>query len=474
VGTPHGTGWIIFDERSDRIIAQSIGRIKKWPSSTRAELGAIVSTLLVLPLRQKATIHTDSKAAMDSLKQLDMDLKGGKSRSRIWSKATNSSLTSSIRFIIDRKNLDISFRKVKGHSGDKGNDMADSLASRGNLEGINLDISEEQKVDIRYEIEWDNNRIDRPLRKFIDQIAETTNDIAWTLNRKNRDLFLDFPNQIEWDTTWATWKSLSGPFCITNDTNSAFIRHTKVNNCLLPTLEMMKERRYDLYKDVKCLTCLTHYETQDHLVTCTGHTQQWSLVHQECIQATIDKATSFMEQSKITAETCDKLTLWLNTSLFAHHHIPIFSDYLIDHLLLKNFFPKNKSNDLKQILRNDRDAKIWGTIIIRHFSEAFNKIIWKPRCNQVKEWERSKNITQKDLKRRPHKDAYIPYSQDITHDIDNLTYDHKNRRLITAREQWELALSKTRKFVNLFVHIGHVEVWKVSKRIKGIVNFLGG
>ena len=76
-----GTGWIIFDERSDRIIAQSIGRIKKWPSSTRAELGAIVSTLLVLPLRQKATIHTDSKAAMDSLKQLDMDLKGGKSRS---------------------------------------------------------------------------------------------------------------------------------------------------------------------------------------------------------------------------------------------------------------------------------------------------------------------------------------------------------------------------------------------------------
>ena len=130
---------------------------------------------------------------------------------------------------------------------------------------------------------------------------------------------------------------------------------------------------------------------------------------------------------------------------------------------------------MKQILRNDRDAKIWGTIIIRHFSEAFNKIIWKPRCNQVKEWERSKNITQKDLKRRPHKDAYIPYSQDITHDIDNLTYDHnKNRRLITAREQWELALSKTRKFVNLFVHIGHVEVWKVSKRIKGIVNFLGG
>ena len=81
--------------------------------------------------------------------------------------------------------------------------MADILASRGDLKGINLDISEEQKVDIKYEIEWDNNRIDRPLRKFIDQLAETTNDISWTLNRKNRNIFLDYPHQINWDTTWA-------------------------------------------------------------------------------------------------------------------------------------------------------------------------------------------------------------------------------------------------------------------------------
>ena len=82
-------------------------------------------------------------------------------------------------------------------------------------------------------------------------------------------------------------------------------------------------------------------------------------------------------------------------------------------------------------------------------------------------------IMQKDLKQRPLIEQYFQYSQDLTHEVDGLIYDLKNRRILSAKEQWDLALEKSRKYVNLFVQVGHVEVWKVSKRINGVINFLG-
>ena len=104
---------------------------------------------------------------------------------------------------------------------------------------------------------------------------------------------------------------------------------------------------------------------------------------------------------------------------------------------------------------------------------AFRDLIWKPRCDKVKKWEKDNNITLKEIKNRPSSDKYIKYSQTLTHDIDGCTYDHKNRRILSAKDQWELALSKARKHVNSFVRIGHVNLFKVSGRVKGIMKFFG-
>ena len=43
---------------------------------------------------------------------------------------------------------------MKGYLGDRGNDLADILASKGDLEGLNLDISDKQKIDIKYNIRF--------------------------------------------------------------------------------------------------------------------------------------------------------------------------------------------------------------------------------------------------------------------------------------------------------------------------------
>src|SRR5437763_1117095 len=97
-----GTEWLIFDGLQEKVILQSIGHVKHWPSSTRAELGAILLALLVLLSHQSANIHMDLKAAIDSLLKLKLRLKGGKNTAQIWSKTTNGSLISSIEYIINR------------------------------------------------------------------------------------------------------------------------------------------------------------------------------------------------------------------------------------------------------------------------------------------------------------------------------------------------------------------------------------
>ncbi|GET01946.1 hypothetical protein GLOIN_2v1485023 [Rhizophagus clarus] len=54
-----GTGWVILNNK-DEIIVECSSSIKDWLSSTRAELGAILSVILVLQTGQIANIFTDS------------------------------------------------------------------------------------------------------------------------------------------------------------------------------------------------------------------------------------------------------------------------------------------------------------------------------------------------------------------------------------------------------------------------------
>ncbi|GET01104.1 retrovirus-related protein [Rhizophagus clarus] len=56
-------GFILVDDASNETRFKS--SISHWPSSTRAEIMAVVTTLLVLPRNSHITIHTDSQATID-------------------------------------------------------------------------------------------------------------------------------------------------------------------------------------------------------------------------------------------------------------------------------------------------------------------------------------------------------------------------------------------------------------------------
>ncbi|PKC62153.1 ribonuclease H-like protein [Rhizophagus irregularis] len=181
----------------DEVTLECNSSITDWPSSTRAELGAILSAILVLQTGQKANIITDSQAAIDSINYIRTNLTNGKDKTRTWCKCNNYSIVSSIINLIDSKQLEIKLVKVKGHSGVKGNEEADRVAKNDTKKPICINIKDSQQKDLIYNIYWDGKRVDRHIRKFIDNLCESTLDAAWSLNRTYRSVFLDTTNIIE-------------------------------------------------------------------------------------------------------------------------------------------------------------------------------------------------------------------------------------------------------------------------------------
>src|SRR6266480_1098538 len=95
-----------------------------WPSSTRAELLAIYTALLTVPINKSVVIYTDSQAAIDRIHRSSNFV-----RKFQWTNISNHTLLHNISHIIKFKSISVKYVKVKGHSGLEGNDMADNMAN---------------------------------------------------------------------------------------------------------------------------------------------------------------------------------------------------------------------------------------------------------------------------------------------------------------------------------------------------------
>ncbi|CAB5155623.1 hypothetical protein RhiirA5_502081 [Rhizophagus irregularis] len=222
----------------NEVIQEYSSSITEWPSSTCAELGAILSAILVLQIGQRANIFIDSQATIDSINHIRLKLINGKDKIQIWCKSNNYSIISNIINLIDNKHLE----------------------------------------DLKFDLYWDGKRVDKYIRKFIDNSCKSAIEASWSLNRTHRTVFQDSTHIIEEKVTWALFKKNIGFNCITTSVNNNFIKHLKLINNILPTLEIMKERIYDLYRNVKCRLCLVENEDEDHVIYCQQLRDKWLIV----------------------------------------------------------------------------------------------------------------------------------------------------------------------------------------------------
>ena len=98
-------------------------------TNNRMELTAAIEALSALKDRQSVVLHTDSKYVMDGLTQWLPNWK-----SRGWKTAAkkpvkNQDLWQALDEIANKH--DVTWKWVKGHNGNPGNEAADELANRG-------------------------------------------------------------------------------------------------------------------------------------------------------------------------------------------------------------------------------------------------------------------------------------------------------------------------------------------------------
>jgi ribonuclease HI len=113
------------------------------PSSTKSESYAILTVLLMLPNNSSVHIYTDSQNCIHNFNKFSNPLFSCRKQLN----HNNHLLWTFIMELIKDKGLKLTLNKVKAHSNNIYNDMADELATQGlNIEPINLNIKAHVKL----------------------------------------------------------------------------------------------------------------------------------------------------------------------------------------------------------------------------------------------------------------------------------------------------------------------------------------
>src|SRR6185436_12010160 len=256
-----GFGWVIPEFKNyERLTFR--GNIKNFPSSTRAELMAVFTALIVMPTRSKVIIYTDSACAIQNIKIIIKQI----NTREIWTKNKNPVILQMINDIVKEKRLKIICHKVKAHSGDKYNEIADSLAKiPGFIEGITNNFFEDTTISLNYNNikgrsfipAWKSTPIETPIKDAIKEI----NRFKSMLNFKYQERFKHIMTntkcrEIDWDLTFKTKHPSKITSDITNREDSNKRSFALKLLCEeLPTLSKRYIHKPKLYSSSSCILC---------------------------------------------------------------------------------------------------------------------------------------------------------------------------------------------------------------------------
>ncbi|CAB4426586.1 unnamed protein product [Rhizophagus irregularis] len=265
-GFSMGYGWTTSNLSNCNITYN--GSLQYFPSSTKAETMAILTALVVCPEFGIITIFTDSQAAIDSFhKSKNLHTISP----RRFNKINNNILWSSIHFIIQTLSLKVKLSKVKAHSGNQFNDIADIQAKLGRTQPIPTTIIHDHLPNQTITLNWNNEiPLDKDVRKCVGTILDYRR-LDNHLNHPSLETIKDNTKKllINW-TLSSKWFNFNG--C--NDSTSPL--HTKdvkwrirCSTLTLPTLDIMNRNFPLLIKDrTQCLLCDNHIESNNHLWEC--------------------------------------------------------------------------------------------------------------------------------------------------------------------------------------------------------------
>jgi len=138
----------------------------------------------------------------------------------------------------------------------------------------------------------------------------------------------------------------------------------------------------------------------------------------------------------------------------------------INYMLTRTFFPSSHFSTLLKLTRQRAITLSIAATFVETFITEFHKQLWIPRCDKVKEWERSHNITNCILRQKlTHRITYKKTDETL---IEGERYDSQRRKILSFTDQWNMALQEGRKTIKNYVQYGVQHFGKVKKGLKSV------
>jgi hypothetical protein len=283
--------------------------------------------------------------------------------------------------------LTVTFHKVKAHSGIQLNDEVDSIASSAHFDNTNLleliNIGQQQISVIP---KWRNITIDQHLRHFITSVSRTKGFEKWFnlfRNTKYRSQYID------WDATFFLLNSDNDKLHTSFTSSRRKVRKLKLLIEEIPTVEHVKKRLPEIYKDWYCPRCNIDRETFQHVWLCSCN--NLSLFHiMESFKYDLIEIIQ-LYNPQVVQQYLDHNTLWnIGDSIVDLTFIDI----------VKGFVPGFLTDRLYMLFNNRQ--LVLDTLLI-FYNNLFNSIddkIWRPRCDAMILKERSLNINNRIKKKK--------------------------------------------------------------------------
>jgi ribonuclease HI len=436
-----GIGWIVKREGLIDYSFSFSSSIESWPSSTRAELGAIWTALLVSPYKAQIHIFTDSKAAIEAIEGHQEN-----SNLRNWFKTKNRSIIRQIKDCCIAKNLNLTLHKVKSHSGDKWNDLADKLAKEGISKVNSLKVPETNLDNFIVIPKWKDQIIDSSLRTFVNITSAITYETEWAELSRMAELIVQNQKNVtsqdlNWKNIWETLKKMQGKKCISLKKSKALIFRIKCINNILPTKDVCYQRNPKLYKSQLCVACFCAKETFCHIAECEVYQRIWKNLEEEAIQLT-------------RLDILTKVNLSLNEDLIKETIFGKDPEARMYNrkMHLRGFTNINQIVDVSRLVGSKKKASKVLLSFIEQFWKCFYDRLWKFRCEVMVEWEKENGISAKE-KRKKKKTR----KKNNTKNKENIEAENTEKESKKAKEERIMKLASIR--VDNWIYSGEKEEW---------------
>lgn len=418
-------------DRSQPEVRTVQGRTNGYASSAKAELMGLFAAVMSAPAEQDIEVQLDNESIVQQYQQLVKRREYTLPRKR--QRSNFAGHWAALHKVVQEKPGTVEVKWVRGHATDTGNIMADEVAtSAAKAETTPWSVDLGMQQDINKFAYCQNTMSEMDLRQQLKQQTTIRRHQAWTAQRRTKRA-LRLIDDIEWRSTLGiihNKQPVHTFFSSAQDTRDRTHRIKKLHG-MLPTLNVMRARRPDLYPDDICCVCDIQGEDNNHLWTCSANDQ----VYEDVIEDALSKIDGWgrratNQYNKDAQELFVKgrnngkkntnvpqTVLWQSPEREAHTRGLSSVGGTRTLLLGEGYY--DRATDLRWTITDlyrgitpislieewaplfASPFKVARTVIhkfVRHLERQATELIWKPRCKKTVSSEKERGVTARDKK----------------------------------------------------------------------------